>query len=346
MNKRHYESIDFLKLLLLACVIINTFTLVSVSGMPILPMLSFASSTFFLIYGYFVLRDDEELPARLKRSIRHAAIVFVVCMVVYFALVCLSYLIVGNNISELFTRKYFFDFFVMNIWWPYLGGNIWFVQAILYALIIFYFLNKWKLLKYDLYIMIGLFVFAILVGEGAGLIRFQVLGYSYISGNFLTRTMPYMLLGRILYKARFRRDFGKIKNWMWAVIFFVGAALYLIEFYGLLSIGKLIYINHMIGFIPMAVAAAMFFLNMKYKFRFGKYYDDMGKAGFYIYSVVAQFIYLFLIYMFPETVSSLAAYLGLFTLIVTLLLSVLYARLKNRGKTTPEEGGTADEAAV
>ena len=345
MNKRHYESIDFLKLLLLACVIINTFTLVTVTGMPILPMLSFASSTFFLIYGYFVLRDDEELTARLKRSIRHAAIVFVVCMVVYFALVCTAYLIVGDNISELFTRRYIFEFFVLNIWWPYLGGNIWFVQAILYALIIFYFLNKWKLLKYDLYIMIGLFLIAVLVGEGAGLIGFRVRGYSYISGNFLTRTMPYMLLGRILYKARFRRDFGKIKNWMWLVIFFVGAALYLIEFYGLLSSGKLVYVNHMIGFIPMSVAATMFFLNLKSSFRYGKYYDAMGKAGFYIYSVVAQIIYLILLYAFPDNLNSLSAYLGLFTLIVTLVLSALFARMKNRKEITPK-GGNTDEAAV
>ena len=346
MNRKHYESIDFLKLLLLACVIINSFTLIAMTGVPVLPMLNFASATFFLIYGYFVLRDDGELSARLRRSIRHAAIVFVICMVVYFALLLAAYLIVGDNISRLFTKKDIFDFFVLNIWRPYLGGNIWYVQAILYALIIFYFLNKWKLLKYDLYIMIFLFLIAVVFGEWAGLIHFHVRSYYYISGNFLTRTMPYMLLGRLLYKARSHRGFRRIKNWMWAILFFVGAALYLIEFYGLLSSGYLVYLNHMIGFIPMAVAAAMFFLNMKHKFRYGKYYDDMGKAGYFIYTVIGQIIYLILIYAFPENVSKLAAYLGLFTLIVTLLLSALYARLKNRDKAAPEGGEAADEAAV
>ena len=345
MNKKRYESIDFLKVLLLACVTISTYTFIELTNSPVIPMLSFASGTFFLIYGYFVLRDDEEFSTRVKQSIRKAAIAFVICMVVYFALVCGSFMLTGDNLTVLFTKRSIFEFVVLNIWQPYLGGNIWIVQSVLYSLIIFYFLNKWKLLKYDTILMIVLFVITTLIGEACRLINFHVLGYYYISGNFFTRAMPYMLLGRIIYRLRTRGVFRKIKNWMWAVLFFVGVAMALIEFYGLMSMGKLAYVNHMLGYILMSISAFMFFLTIKRKFRFGKYYDAIGKAGYYIYSVVAQAIYLFLVFVFSDQFGALAPYLGLFTLIVTLILGTIYARIKNREIITPE-GEDEDEAPV
>ena len=345
MNKKRYESVDFFKILLLACVTISTYTMSGLSSTPVLPILSFASGAFFLIYGYFVLRDDEDFSTRVKQSIRNAAIAFAICMVVYFALVCGSFLLTGDNLSALFRKRSIFEFIVLNIWQPYLGGNIWIVQSVLYSLIIFYILNKWKLLKYDMILMIVLFVIAILIGEAARLVNFHLLGYYYISGNFFTRAMPYMLLGRILYRARMHRTFRRIKSWMWAALFFVGIAMALIEIFSLMSAGKLAYVNHMIGFILMSISSFMFFLTTKHKFRFGKYYDAIGKAGFYIYSVIAQVLYLILVFVFPDHAGSLAAYLGVFTLIVTLLLSVIYARMKVRGNTTPK-GEDADEAAV
>ena len=329
MNKKYYESIDFLKVLLLALIIISSYTLVNSTGVPILAILNFCVGAFYLIYGYFVLRDGEDLPQRLKRAIRNTAIAFVIAAVVYFALVCLISLLNNGNIAALFNKKAIFEFFVLNGWEPTIGGNIWIISALLYALIIFYFMNKWKLLRFDIPIMIVLFLIAIVFGEGAGLIGFNVRGYSYIPGCFLTRAMPYMLLGRIIYKARFKRDFRKIKNWMWAAIFFVGVALTVIETNALTSADKLVYINHLIGFIPMSVAAVMFFLNLKRKFVFGKYYADIGYAGFYLYSVVAQVLYLVIVNNFEEVPTWVYSLLGLFTLVITLILAILYARIKN-----------------
>lgn len=349
MNRKYYESIDFLKVLLLVLIIISSYTLVNTTGLPVLSILNFCVGTFYLLYGYFVLRDGEDINERLKQAIRNTAIAFVIAAVVYFAFVCLLMLINGGSIAQLFTKQTIFEFFVLNGWAPTLGGNIWIVHAALYALIIFYFMNKWKLLRYDMIIMIVLFIISILFGEGAGLIGFHVRGYNYIPGCFLTRAMPYMLLGRIIYKARFKRDFRKIKNWMWAIIFVVGLALTIIEIYLLMSAGRLIYLNHMIGFIPMSIAAVVFFLNLKHKFVFGKYYADIGYAGFYLYSVVAQIIYLVLVNSFEVVPTTLYALLGVFTLVVTLALGIVYARIKNgkaqKTENTENEEKT-DEAAL
>ena len=348
MNRKYYESVDLLKVLLLVLLIINSFTLIYMTGIPVLSMLNFSVGTFYVLFGYFVLRPGEEISDRIKRAIQHTAIAFCIAAVVYFALVCLFMLIDGNRISDLFTKRNIFDFIVLNGWAPDLGGNIWIIHAALYALIIFYFLNKWGLLKYDLQIMIALFVITILFGEFAGFFGFSILGYKYIPGCFLTRAMPYMLLGRILYKARFKRDFGKIKNWMWVVIFLVGVALVFIEMIGLINARKLVYLNHMIGFIPMSAALTVLFLNMKRKLKYGKYYDDIGIAGFYLYSVVAQVLYALLLRIASDTDGPLFALLGVFTAIVTLVLSIIYARIKNGKleKPEPESEENTDEAPV
>ena len=156
MNRKYYESIDFLKVLLLVLIIISSYTLVNTTGLPVLSILNFCVGTFYLLYGYFVLRDGEDINERLKQAIRNTAIAFVIAAVVYFALVCLLMLINGGSIAQLFTKQTIFEFFVLNGWAPTLGGNIWIVHAALYALIIFYFMNKWKLLRYDMIIMIVL----------------------------------------------------------------------------------------------------------------------------------------------------------------------------------------------
>ena len=345
MNRKYYESIDLLKVLLLVLIIISSYTLINTTGIPFLSMLNFCVGAFYVQFGYFVLREGDDLNERLKKSIQHTAIAFVVAAVVYFALVCAIELFAGGRIADLFTKRSIFEFVVLNGWEPSVGGNIWIISSALYALIIFYFFNKLNLLRYDKYIMIALFVITVLVGEFAGLYGFRVLGYTYIPGCFLARAMPYMLLGRILYKARSRKYFRKIKNWMWAVLFFVGLALTFIEMIGLVNSHRLVYLNHMIGFIPMSVAAVMFFLNLKSKLKYGKYYRDIGYAGFYLYSVVARFIYMAIASRFGSTNGILYALLGVFTLVVTLILGIIYARIRNGKLPKPEEKPAEDQPA-
>ena len=81
MNRKYYESVDFLKVLLLVLIIISSYTLVNTTGIPVLSILNFCVGTFYLLYGYFVLRDGEDLNERLKRAIRNTAIAFVIAAV-------------------------------------------------------------------------------------------------------------------------------------------------------------------------------------------------------------------------------------------------------------------------
>ena len=131
-----------------------------------------------------------------------------------------------------------------------------------------------------------------------------------------------------IYLRHFRNCYTP-RNFLVFVLFFVGLALTFIEMIGLVNSRRLVYLNHMIGFIPMSVAAVMFFLNLKRKFVFGKYYADIGYAGFYLYSVVAQVLYLVIVNNFEEVPTWVYSLLGLFTLVITLILAILYARIKN-----------------
>ena len=88
-----------------------------------------------------------------------------------------------SHTSLVFSKRMFFEFFVMNLWPLPIGDNIWFIQAMLYAYILIFIADKLKLLRFYRIALISLFIFMLLTGEFSGVIRFNVLGYPYIPGN-------------------------------------------------------------------------------------------------------------------------------------------------------------------
>ena len=103
--------------------------------------------------------------------------------------------------------------------WPFpVGETIWFIQALLYARVILWFMNKYGLMKHYKKILIVTALLTVFFGEFAGIIRFNFHGYTYIPGNAITRALPYMLLGRFLYEKRealFSRP-----SWKYCLAFF------------------------------------------------------------------------------------------------------------------------------
>ena len=92
----------------------------------------------------------------------------------------------------------------------------------------------------------------LLTGEFAGAIRFSIFGYPYIPGNWLTRALPYILIGRLLREKK--RSLMKAQFWKYIIAFVVGAGLVFLEIMGLGVLGVLNYKGHLIGFGVMAVA--------------------------------------------------------------------------------------------
>lgn len=81
-------------------------------------------------------------------------------------------------------------------------------------------MNKYGLMKHYKKVLIVTALISLFLGEFAGIIRFNFHGYTYIPGNGITRTPPYMLLGRFLYERRealFSRP-----SWKYCLAFFAG----------------------------------------------------------------------------------------------------------------------------
>lgn len=245
-----FNCTGYLRLILMLFVCFWAFGCPEPSGI-VSSLSGFAIPAFFILSGYYVL--DNKRDVRLEktlRKIKRTALCFAVVFFLYTVINVL--LIILNFMDFVFSKRMIFEFIVMNAWPFEVGSNIWFIQAMLYAYIIIFIVDKLKLLKYYKIFMIVLFVIMILTGELAGTLRFNILGYPYIPGNWLTRALPYILLGKLLREKQ--RSIMKVQFWKYLIAFVMGGVLVIAELLILAWTGCLRYEGHMIGYGIMAVA--------------------------------------------------------------------------------------------
>lgn len=212
----------------------------------------FAVPAFFVLSGYYVLDNKREVRLeKTLRKIKRTAICFAFVFLFYLAInVALVFLI---HMPVEITKRSIFEFVVLNLWPFQIGSNIWFLQSMLYAYLIIFIADKLKLLKFYKIFLIVLILIMLLTGELAGVIRFNnIFGYSYISGNWLTRALPYILIGKFM--REMKKTLMKVPFWKYLIAFMVGGGLVLLEILILSSMGAMRYVGHMFGYGIMAVA--------------------------------------------------------------------------------------------
>ena len=212
----------------------------------------FAIPAFYVLSGYYVLDTKREVRMeKVLRKIKRSALCFAFVFIFYVALNIPVMIL--SHITVISLKRLIFEFVVMNLWPLPIGDNIWFIQAMLYAYIIIYFLDKLKLMRYYRIIMIVLFIFMILTGELSGVIHFSnPLGYPYIPGNWLTRALPYILFGKLLRDKK--ASLMNIQLWKYLIAFVIGGGLVFFEFFLLNWTGTIRYTGHLLGFCIMAFA--------------------------------------------------------------------------------------------
>ena len=213
----------------------------------------FAIPAFYILSGFYVLDTKrEERMAKTLRKIKRTALCFGIVFLFYVVL-NVGLMLLTHFQTFAFSKRMLFNFIVLNLWPLPIGDNIWFIQAMLYAYIVIFILDKLKLMKFYRILLIILFIFMILTGELSGVIRFSnPLGYPYIPGNWLTRALPYILLGKLLRDKK--KKLMEIKFWKYLIAFVVGGVLVVLELFILVWTKTLRYEAHMIGFAIMAVA--------------------------------------------------------------------------------------------
>ena len=246
-----FNCTGYLRLILMLFVCFWAFGCPEPSGF-VTSLSGFAIPAFFILSGYYVL--DNKRKVRLEktlRKIKRTALCFAIIFVFYVA-VNLPLVFLSNMRIE-FSKRMFFEFLVLNLWPLPIGDNIWFIQAMLYAYIVIFILDKFKLLRFYKIFLVVLFLVMLLTGEFAGVIRFDnILGYSFIPGNWLTRALPYILIGRLLREKK--RSLMKVQFWKYLIAFVIGGFLVIAELLILAWTRCFRYDGHMIGFCIMAVA--------------------------------------------------------------------------------------------
>ena len=253
MKENTVELIEFncagyLRFILMLFVCFWAFGCPEPSGI-VAALSGFAIPAFYILSGYFVLTDDrEDRLAKTARKIRRSLLCFGFMFLLYVAVNVVVFIL--NHMTVAITKRVIFNFVVLNLWPLPVGDNIWFIQALLYAYIVIFIADKLKLMRFYKIIMILLFIVMLLTGELAGIIHFNILGYPYIPGNWLTRALPYLLLGRFI---REHRDtLLNLRKWVYIAMFVIGGGLVILEMFILGRTGLLIYQGHMLGFGIMA----------------------------------------------------------------------------------------------
>ena len=255
-TKYSRPSIERLRIILMFLMCINVFGVPTVYVKYVQAVCGFVPLAFFILSGYLVLRPSPNRLKRISRAIKRTAIAFGVTAVSFFLLNFIYYRSQGVNIFLAFTlKRYWFNLVALNVWQFEIGGIIWYLQSLLYAYIIIWFLEKFMLMKHDWKISAALILLTVLTGEFAGVIKWSFHGYNYIPGNFFTRALPYVLLGGHVHRYKKKLDGIKAK-WYWLALF-GGAALTVGEMLFFSSIRRAGYYGHLIGMGVTAVAAIM-----------------------------------------------------------------------------------------
>ena len=222
-------------------------------------LLGFVFPALFIVSGYLVLRQSENIEKRILRTVGRTAICFVILFAIYLGLSLLAEWDI--TVAAITSKEFWLDFLLLGDFNLPISVPLWYVQALLYAYIIIYVFYKLKLLKFDIYIAVLCLIVTVLTGELAGVIGFNFLGHTYLSGNFLTRALPYILLGCFIHRKR--QTFLNLKAKHYGYIIAGGVVLLFVEYAILIFAGSKGYVSHLLGTTLIAFGISFFCLNIE-----------------------------------------------------------------------------------
>ena len=320
----YIPRVDAVRTLLMVALILSAYRLPLPLTRYFMLLCNFAPCALFALYGYFVLKPR----ARLQKNILRTGRVFLLMLAVYTVLGSFyQWLYYGRPFSWI-SLPNFLTFLVFSRWPINLGDSIWLIQTVLYALLIFAAFRKLSGHRVLDGIVCGvLLLLGIVFGELAGNLHMPF----YIERNFLTTTIPYMLLGKLL-----QNPPEKIKNLSsrkLLLIFAGSIVLCAAEALLFRQTGTLDYCEHLIGFIPMTSVTVLFAVRGPAKEKINE--QDMRLSSiyrfmYYLYNPVAEFYFILTIFLigFPNLFNFTAGATAVVAPVLTYLLAkVIVKRL-------------------
>lgn len=263
MEKRKYYSIEVARLFVSICIVLLHSTPTGGGGTLLHSILMFGVPFFFIISGFFAFRSGKERnEERIKKNIKYYLKFYIIAEIIYIVLSCiyatcfLDIDIITYLKSWLNTKEILEVILINDIIFD-IGGPIWYIQALLYCYVIFYFFNKYDIFKYSNIIIVVTLIINSVVGEFSSVFSLDaIFPDGYIGGCFITRGIPFMLIG---YNICHNEDFyKKISNKCCLIMIILGMISSILECTLLKTTGHLVYRGYYQG--NMIIAFFLFVL--------------------------------------------------------------------------------------
>ena len=174
MLKERNGSLDALKTICAFLVICIHIPFPGIVGEIITPLARIAVPIFFMITGYFYNKEDKKQFKQMKKII----ILIILSNLLYF----IPNIVTTENMSNIFSVKKCLEFIIFNES-PF-ASHLWYLNALLYVLIIVYFADKLKIRKFLYYVIPILLIIDLILGKYSILLFGQQFSYIIVR-NFL-----------------------------------------------------------------------------------------------------------------------------------------------------------------
>lgn len=202
-------GIDLLKTICSFLVVIIHAPFPGIVGMYITALSRISVPIFFMITGFFysdVVRRNKE-----KDQIKKIFLLFSAANVLSTVAGFCHALATGSLhsfVRELATVQTFINFALWNE--PLFGRHLWYLGAILYTLVIVYWIRKANAFRWLTLLTPGLLILSLILGKYCIVLLGTQIPYLYVR-NFFFMGLPYFLIGHLLYEHR-ERIFARFTN--------------------------------------------------------------------------------------------------------------------------------------
>ncbi len=203
-QKKQYDLINAMRIISAFFVVLIHVQFPGATGKAVVCIARFAVPFFFMVSGFFSYYKDESVYlAKVKGKIKHTVVLTALSIALYFAFNAAINLLAGTLPQYLkgkITLVSAFELFVFN----HVGVAefLWFLSALLYVYIVFYFLCKFRIQNKVAFLIPILILGGILGRESIEIFDnlHWIFGKSYLYRNFLSTGLPFFLMGYFIRK--------------------------------------------------------------------------------------------------------------------------------------------------
>ena len=220
MNTQKSNTLELIKLFSSFMVVFIHVPFGGKVGVAVDALARFAVPFFFLVSGYYSYQINCEKIKKRIGNILSLLILSTVCYAVFEIAVLLKYNM--NGLFALFNKYTEINSYAQLLLFnaPVIAGHLWYLWAMLYVYVIFYFVTKSRVKEKVIFtISFSLLVLNLLLGEGLSL--FGIVLPIPVVRNFATTGIPFFALG--LFVKKYEDKFRGVPNCVIPVFVAIGA---------------------------------------------------------------------------------------------------------------------------